>query len=114
MKRVEFITIEDGPDLVVSFAIAPSAHRSLTLIRSPQYEHLLPEHEHCVSVSFDPDELDGDVLLSVNWGQQIVTVITSRHEYKLDVSTVEDNESAGAKAILRKMVKDLASYNDCD
>jgi hypothetical protein len=114
MKRVEFITIEDGPDLVVSFAIAPSAYRSLTLVRSPQYEHLLPEHEHCVSVSLDPDELDGDVLLSVNWGQQMVTVITARHKYKLDVSAVEGNETAGAKAVLRKMVKDLASYIECD
>lgn len=114
MKRVEFITIEDGPDLVVSFAIAPSAHRSLTLVRSPQYEFLLPEHEHCVSVSLDPNELDGDVLHSVNWGQQMVTVITARHKYKLDVSAVEGNETAGAKAVLRKMVKDLATYIDCD
>lgn len=45
MLQVEFITCESEGDLIVSFAIAPSAYRSLTLHRSPQYEHLLPEEE---------------------------------------------------------------------
>jgi hypothetical protein len=58
MLRVEFITTEDEADLIVSFAIAPAAERSLTLLRSPQYEHLLPEEERGITVDpFDPREL---------------------------------------------------------
>jgi hypothetical protein len=114
MKRVEFITIEDEPDLIVSFAIAPSAHRSLTLLRSPQYETLIPEYERVVSVSFDPSEVDGDSLRSVQWGQTSVTVKTARHKYKLDISAVKAIEITEAKTVLRKMVKDVATYVDCD
>jgi hypothetical protein len=110
MKRVEFITIEDEPDLIVSFAIAPRAHRSLTLLRSPQYESLLQEYERIVSGSFDPSEVDGDSLLSVQWGP----VKTARHEYKLDISAVEDIEITELKTVLRKMVRGLATYVDCD
>jgi len=51
MKRVEFITVEDETDLIVSFAIAPSAYQSLTLLRSPQHEVLFPDYERSGYVS---------------------------------------------------------------
>jgi hypothetical protein len=50
----------------------------------------------------------------VQWGQTKVTVVTVRHEYKLDISAVEVIEITEAKSILRKMVKGLATYVDCD
>lgn len=114
MKRVEFITFEDETDLIVSFAIAPGAYRSLTLLRSPQYEYLFPNDERCASVSFDPSELDNDPLVSVQWGKSMVTVKTVRHVYKLDISEVDDIEITEAKTLLRKMVKDVATYIECD
>jgi hypothetical protein len=115
MKHVEFITIEDETDLIVSFAIAPSAHRSLTLLRSPQYEFLFLEYERCVYVSFDPSEPDDDPLLSVHWGKLTVTVKTVRHVYQLDISAVDEIEITGAKTVLlRKLVKDVAKYIECD
>jgi len=114
MKRVEFINIGDEPDLIVSFAIAPSAHRSLTLLQSPQYESLIPKYERVVSVCFDPSEVDEDSLRSVQWGQTIVTIKTGRHEYKLDISAVEAIEITKAKTVLRKMIKNEASYADSD
>jgi len=110
MLRVEFITTEDDQDLIVSFAIAPAADRSLTLLRSPQYEALLPEYERGISVStFDPKEQERDQLRLVQWSGSSVTVKTERHEYKLDVSAVANEEVAEAKAVLRKMVKDGAA-----
>lgn len=114
MKRVEFITIEDETDLIVSFAIAPSALHSLTLLRSPQYEYLFPGYERCASVSFDTSELDKDPLLSVQWGKSMVTVKTVRHVYKLDISEVDEIEITEAKDALKKMTKDVATYIDCD
>ena len=50
---VAFITIEEGDDLIVSFAIAdeePGEIVSLTLLRTPTYEFILPTDERGVSV----------------------------------------------------------------
>jgi hypothetical protein len=74
----------------------------------------MPEYDRVVSVSFDPSEIDGDSLLSVQWGQTRVTVKTARHEYKLDISAVEAIEITEAKTVLRKMVKGVATFVDCD
>ena len=109
MKRAEFITVEDEEDLVVSFAIAPSAYRSLTLLRSPQHEFLLPEEERGATVSFGPNE-ERDLLVLVHWYEASVVIKTERHEYQLDISAVEDEEIAEAKAVLRKMVQDGTAH----
>jgi hypothetical protein len=107
MLQVEFITSEAEQDLIVSFAIAPSAHRSLTLLRSPQYEHLLPEEERGTTVGpLDPKEVEPDFLVSVQWLGARAVIKSQRHEYKLDISAVAKSEIAEAKAVLRKMVQD--------
>jgi hypothetical protein len=113
MLQVEFITSEAEQDLIVSFAIAPSAHRSLTLLRSPQYEHLLPEEERGTTVGpLDPKDVEADFLVSVQWLGARVIIKTQRHEYRLDISAVAESEVAGAKAVLRKMVKDGSAHVD--
>jgi hypothetical protein len=53
---VDFITTEDGDDLIVSFAIAtpvPGDVVSLTLLRTPKFEFALPDDERGVSVSHE-------------------------------------------------------------
>lgn len=113
MLKVEFITSEDERDLIVSFALAPAAHRSLTVLRSPQYEHLLPEEERGATVGpLDPRETETDFLASVQWLGARVVVKTQRHEYNLDISAVAENEVVEAKAVLRKMVKDGSAHVD--
>ena len=109
MKRVEFITVEDDQDLVVSFAIAPAAHKSLTLLRSPQYDFLLPEEERGVSVSFGPSKVDRDLLVLLQWREASVVIKTEQREYELDIRAVEAEEVDEAKAVLRKMVRDGAA-----
>jgi hypothetical protein len=110
MLRVEFITAEDERDLIVSFALAPSAHKSLTLLRSPQYEFLLPEEERGINVTpLNPKDQDRDSVRVVQWQPRCVIVSTERHEYQLDISAVAEVEVAEAKAVLRKMVKDGAA-----
>jgi len=111
MKRAAFITTEDDGDLIVSFAIAPHAQSSLTLLRSPQYEFLLPKSEHGVTVSFELNE-DRDLLRFVRWGESSVVLKTDRHDYEVDISSVEADEIAEAKVVLRKMVKDGAAIVD--
>lgn len=113
MLQVEFITSEDEQDLIVSFALAPSANRSLTVLRSPQYEHLLPEEERGATVGpLDPSEVETDFLVSVHWLSAHVVVTTQRHEYKLNIAAVAENEVAEAKAVLRKIVKDGSAHVD--
>ena len=113
MLHVEFITSQDEQVLIVSFAIAPSAQRSLTLLRSPRYEHLLPEEERGITVGpFNPSDIEPDFLRSVQWLASRVTVATDRHIYILDISAVGEDELAQAKAVLRKMVKDGAAHVD--
>lgn len=114
MLSVEFISTESDKDLIVSFALAPAAHDSLTLLRSPQYELLLPEDERGISVStLDPSDYERDMLRSVRWSGSKVTVKTERHEYKLDVSRVSDEDIAEARVVLRKMVADGAALFEC-
>lgn len=106
MLRVDFITTEDEQDLVVSFALAPSAHRSLTLLRSPQYEFILPVEERGITVSaLDPNEQVRDLLRLVKWHVGSVTVKTDHHEYELDISRVAPGDVAAAKKVLRRMIK---------
>ena len=53
---VSFVTLEDGVDLIVSFAIAdeePGEIVSLILLRTPKYEALLPADERGVTVSHE-------------------------------------------------------------
>lgn len=108
MQRVEFVTVEDERDLIVSFALAPSGHRSLTLIRSPQYESLLPEEERGVTVS-PPDRGEvRDRLVAVDWKLPRVELETEKHRYIVDVSAVADDELADALRVLTKMIRGVA------
>ena len=76
MEIVNFISVESGKDLIVSFAVQalddPSEIESLTLLRTPVYEHLLDESELGVHVSFDRHEAadEYDLLEEVQWDNQ--------------------------------------------
>ena len=108
MRRVELITVKDAPDLIVSFALAPSGHRSLTLIRSPQYENLLLEEERGVTIS-PPDRGEvRDRLVAVDWKLPRVELKTEKHRYVVDVSAVADDELADALRVLTKMIRSVA------
>lgn len=92
--KVQFITLEDkDKDLIVSFAIGSGGRdiRSLTLLRTPVYEALLPEVDRGVRVSFVEDELvgdesendDGNFLVSIEIGESDVVIESTIKEYKL-------------------------------
>jgi hypothetical protein len=48
----------------------------------------------------------------VQWLGERVIVKTQRHEYKLDISAVAEDEVAEAKTVLRKMVQDGSAHVD--
>ncbi len=105
---VAFITIEEGDDLIVSFAIAdeePGEIVSLTLLRTPKYEFILPTDERGVIVSHEsfPDEEDGDRLQRIRVAPPVVTIETTRTRYELDVSRVDRDELRSAQRVFERM-----------
>ena len=105
---VSFVTLQDGDDLIVSFAIAdeePGEVISLILLRTPKYEALLPADERGVSVSHEafPEDDDRDRLRRLTMTGSVVTVETTRAQYDLDVSDVDRRELLEAQRILTKM-----------
>jgi hypothetical protein len=108
MDVAEFIAVEQtDTDLLLSFAIAPNAERSLVLQRSPRFEVLLPIEERGISISMypDDDDPDGNLLLSVDWGRTQVEFRSEIRTYVVDVSKVNEKEIWWGKKTLRKMAR---------
>ena len=108
MELVSFISIEDDPpDLILSFAIwKPDSEdiRSLILMRTAKYEFLLDESERGVKVSYETwlDDED-DMLREVEFSDDFVKIISSHHQFDLDLRKVDKEEIDQAKTILNKM-----------
>ena len=108
METVSFISIEDDPpDLILSFAIwEPDLDdiRSLILMRTPKYEFVFDEAEHGVRVS-DEAWVNGedDILKEIEFGDDLVKIITNHHQFELDLRKVDKEEINQAQAILEKM-----------
>lgn len=106
---VSFITVEDGDDLIVSFALGEHAATSLTLLCTPKYENLLPEEERGVYVGtgYSGGQEKG-LLISVQWSPRIVQIESTVKSYTLDITGVEADEIKEAKRVLQKM-----NYDHC-
>ena len=106
-ETVSFITIEDGDDLLVSFALEddePGESVSLILLRTPKYESLLPDDERGVSVSHEVDfDDEGDYLRRINLAAPVTTIESTRRRYELDVTAVDRAELKAAGRILAQM-----------
>jgi len=108
MEIVSFISIEDDPpDLILSFAVwQPELDdiRSLILIRTPEYEVFLDEDERGVKVSYEDWLNDEDEILEkIELGDGYVRIITTDHQFELDLRKVEMEDIEQAKAILQRM-----------
>ena len=112
MHRVNFITTEKGDDLIVSFAVAtgdfPGDILSLTLLRTPKYEFILNPDEQGVSVSWEEDEDENELLLAVERSEDVVKLNTTRREFTLDVFHVDDDDLSRMRKVLQKMNFDRA------
>ena len=105
---VNFITTEEGDDLIVSFAIAAQNEHgvvSLTLLRTPKFEFALPADEWGVTVSHEsfPDEHGPDLLHRIRVVPPKVLVESARTWYELDVSKVDHRELRSALRVLELM-----------
>ena len=108
-NRVQFIGLEDDEkDLIISFAVddAELGIKSLILLRTPYYEHLLAEDERGVSVSFDEDydeQEDHNMLDSISIDPEKIIIVSSLRNYKLDISKIEKEEIDEMVKLLKKL-----------
>lgn len=112
-ELVEFITTEEGDDLIVSFVIsggAPGSVISLTLLRTPKFEFAVPLEERGVSVSHEsfPEEEALDLLRHIRLAPPSVTIKTTRRRHELDVSKVDSLELQSALRVL-----ELMNFDNC-
>ena len=108
MELVSFISIEDAPpDLILSFAVwQPELDdiRSLILLRTPEYEFILDETERGVKVSVEAlSDDEDDMLIEIEFGDDLVRVITDHHQFDLDLRKVDKEDIEQAKAFLKRM-----------
>jgi hypothetical protein len=108
-ESVSFISVEDGDDLIVAFAIElmnTEAIASLILHRMPPFEYLLPAEEQGVRVSHElfSDE-DRAVARRIVVAGSAVDIETAVRTYVLDVSRVDQEEIDDAVTILHRMSK---------
>ena len=110
---VSFITVEDGTDLIVSFAVIDpndgSFLDSLNVIRTPKYEPFLEPQERCAKVSFplEDNEQDRQPLQAISYSadQGLISIQCEGVTYTLDLSKVEQDELDAMTKIFRKMCR---------
>ena len=110
MDSVDFISVDDQDDLIVSFYIVSEdglgAGRSLILLRDRKWESLVTEEEKGVKVSdegIDDGGLDSVFLTKIVLSDSRAAVETTRTRYELDLRRVDPSEVADAKSVLEKM-----------
>ena len=110
VEQVAFVTVESGDDMIVSFFITaaddPSDGRSLTLLRSAKWEHLLPEWERGVHVSDEalPEEsLDNNFLQRIRVGNAEIELESTRFKRNLDIRRLDASDLGAITTSLQEM-----------
>ena len=91
----------------MSFTVAaddfPGDILSLTPLRTPKYEFILDPDERGVSVSWEEDEDECELLLAVECSKDIVKLSTTKREFTLDMSHVDGDNLSRMRKVLHKM-----------
>lgn len=107
MHIVDFISFEDeAPDIVVSFALAPQAANSITLLRTPDYEPLLPDNECGVVVAagvHGTAERELLVSITINKAGAAASIVSSETTYTLSLVRVPPQDIDAAVELLQRM-----------
>ena len=110
MFTADFISVEDdGTDLILSFAVADeqgvAGIRSLILLRTPEFERLLPEDERGVTVLMEDDGDEGMLLTRFEFTAEgpSVAVHTKARSYQVALSAVDSEELEEMRSVIQKM-----------
>ncbi len=111
LELTQFITVELGDDLIVSFFVAkphdPINGRSIILMRDKKWEYLVSDCDKGVKVSDDDfpedEEADNNFLEHIRIGNSVAEIETTHRRYKLDFRKVDESEVQAAIKVLKKM-----------
>jgi len=95
--------------LILSFALADDSHdvKSLTLLRTPKYEVLVPETDRGVHVSLEGDEdLENNLLDSIKLEKESIDISTRRRKYVLNIRHLDESQISE----MRKMI-DMLNFD---
>lgn len=108
MDMVNFLTIEDGDDLVLAFSFDEGTRFGVDgyiIQRSPKYEFILLPGERGPSVDWTDDD-ERNLLTRVEVTPQHIILETTRDTHVFDISRITADEHAELLAILAKMNSD--------
>ena len=104
MDSVQFITIQDDDDLILSFSFEEGTEfgvEGFMLHRCPKYEFALMPHERGSSVTWtDDDEIV--TVESFELSRASVMITTRYRQYAFDISGLSDREVKVIRKIVRK------------
>ncbi|MFQ5866295.1 MAG: hypothetical protein ACE5IW_13820 [bacterium] len=105
MDIVQFVTIDDGDDLVLSFSFPEGTQFGVggfVIQRTPKLEFALMPHERGPSIDWTEDD---EVILvkEVNLTRNVITIRTQYDLYSFDISKISDEEFNDVRRILEKM-----------
>ena len=101
---IAFLSIEDEePDLVVSFALEPHGSQSITLLRTPRYEAILPEEARGVAVMSGNQCTPRELLRSIAITLEEVVIQSQARTHCLSASKLSGEDRTKALNMLKRM-----------
>ena len=105
MDIVQFTTIEDNVDLVLSFSFSEGTEYGIDgfcIQRTPEYEFALKPHERGASIDWQDDD---EIILvkQVELSREVIKINSKYAEYCFDLSQLPDEEYSAIIKILKRM-----------
>jgi hypothetical protein len=110
MDRVQFTTIEDDDDFILSFSFDEGTEFGIDgfiIQRAPKYEFVLMPHERGPSIDWTDDD---EIILveEVELSRQVIVIKTRYDSYSFDLSKISKEEFKAVVKVLKKMNFDNA------
>ena len=110
MDIVQFTTIEDNDDLILSFSFDEGTEFGIggfIILRTPKFEFTLSPHERGPSIDWsDDDEII--TIKEIELSRAVVVIKTHYDSYSFDISRISNEEFRDVLEILKKMNFDNA------
>ena len=105
MDAVNFITIETGDDLILSFSFDEGTRFGVDgfiVQRTPKFELILKPDERGPSVDWTDDD-ERILIKKINVTPREVLIETTREKHIFDLSNISGEEYSGMVSVLKKM-----------
>lgn len=105
MDVVNFITVEDGRDLILSFSFDEGTEFGIDgfmIQRTPDLEYVLHPHEKGASIDWtDDDEII--LVTKVELSADVIRIYSRPRNYEFDISELDKDDKKRIVKILNKM-----------